>query len=100
MRKAGFAAAFYHSYAWEQCREAYARSVGGLCEDCAERGIVTPGVDVHHVVRLTPENIGDPAITLSWSNLRLLCESCHEKRHRFGRRWTVDDNGHVTGRVR
>ena len=95
-----FAAGVYHSRAWAECRKAYVKSVGGLCEDCMARGIVTPGVDVHHIIPLTPGNVGDPNVTLNWNNLRLLCEECHAARHRGGggRRWSVDADGRVTAR--
>ena len=76
-----FSRAFYKSSAWRSCRDSYQRSKGGLCEDCLQRGIITPGAEVHHIVELTPDNIGNPAVTLSWDNLRLLCHACHMKRH-------------------
>lgn len=90
-----FSRAFYNSAAWKSCREAYKRSRGGLCEDCLERGLITPGDEVHHVIELTPDNIGNPAVTLNWSNLRLLCKDCHAKRH-TKRRYRIDK---VTGAV-
>lgn len=76
-----FSRAFYKSSAWRMCRDSYLRSKGGLCEDCLKRGIVTSGAEVHHIEELTPDNIGNPAVTLNWSNLRLLCHACHMKRH-------------------
>ena len=63
-----FAVRFYNSAAWARCRAAYALSVFGLCERCGEAG-----VEVHHKVYLTPENIDYPPITLGWDNLELLC---------------------------
>ena len=36
------------------------------------------------MTELTPDNINDPAVSLSWSNLRLLCRDCHAKRHARG----------------
>lgn len=91
-----FAASFYKSKAWQHCRSAYAKSVGGLCEQCLKRGMVRPGDIVHHKVKLTPDNINDPAVTLAWNNLELLCRDCHAKAHGTARRYKVDEMGRVT----
>ena len=40
---------------------------------------------MHHKVYLTPENIGDPTVTLDWSNLELVCRSCHDAEHELGK---------------
>lgn len=76
-----FAIKFYNSKAWKQCREAYKQSVNGLCERCLANGKYVPGNEVHHKIWLSPENIDDPYITLSFENLELLCMSCHSKEH-------------------
>ena len=76
-----FAKNFYNSKAWKECREAYKRSVYGLCERCLANGKYVPGDEVHHKIYLTPENIRDPNVTLNWDNLILLCASCHSKEH-------------------
>ena len=93
-----FAESFYKSKRWQANRDAYARSVGGLCEACARQGLVIPGEIVHHKIELTPENINDPAITMDWANLELVCRDCHALRHskRRRRRYTVDAQGNVT----
>ena len=91
-----FAAGFYKSKAWQKCREAYAQSVGWLCEDCMEKGIYKPGEIVHHKTELTPENIDKPEITLCWDNLRLVCRECHAEQHgKRQRRYSVDEYGRV-----
>lgn len=72
-----FAKKFYNSKEWKKCREAYRNNTKDkLCERCGE-----PGDEVHHIIYLTPNNINDPYITLSWDNLELLCQSCHSKEH-------------------
>ncbi len=72
-----FAIKFYNSKEWKKCRESYINNtVDKLCERCGE-----PGEEVHHIIYLTPENINDPYVTLSWDNLELLCSSCHSKEH-------------------
>ena len=96
-----FANAFYGSQAWKDCRQAYRKAKGGLCERCLAKGLVTAGsrsmpLQVHHKIELTPENIGDPNITLNWANLQLLCKDCHDEVHTAGSpRWRVDESGHV-----
>lgn len=92
-----YAEQFYKSKAWQSTREAYSKSVGGLCEDCLAHGYITAGEIVHHVRPITQANIGNPDITLSWDNLRLLCRPCHEKVHRRKQlRYTIDEMGRVT----
>ena len=77
-----------------KCARAYKREKGGLCERCYADGKITAGDEVHHKIRLTPENLGDPSIALNWDNLELLCKDCHIKEHK-GTRWRADEMGHV-----
>lgn len=93
-----FSAGFYNSKTWTKCRAAYYAKARGLCEDCLARGIYTPGRIVHHVVPLTPENIGDPNVSLSFKNLRLLCFECHDKAHNAFKvhgRYLMDADGKI-----
>ena len=92
-----YAKSFYNSLAWKTCREAYKKSVGGLCERCLKKGLFTPAYMVHHKTHITPENISNPDITLNWENLEALCYDCHIEEHNRGRnrRYKVDANGKV-----
>ena len=97
-----FAAAFYKSKEWEQCRKNYLKSVGGLCERCMSKGIYEPAKIVHHIRELTPANINEPKISLDWSNLMAVCKQCHEEIHNYcGRkqtkRYKVDEFGRIIG---
>ena len=67
-----------------------------MCEECKKRGLIVPADEVHHKIKLTPENINRPEIALNWSNLVALCKDCHLKIHRKKKRWSVDENGVVT----
>ena len=91
-----WAKSFYLSPAWKICRAAYSKQVGGLCERCLKRGLIVPGVIVHHKVYLTPENIGDPDVSLNFENLELVCRDCHADEHqRTRRRYVIDEAGRV-----
>lgn len=72
---------FYTSTPWRRCRESFIRTRiatdGGRCQKCHVR----PGEIVHHVIRLTPENINDPEVSLNHDNLMFLCWSCHNEIH-------------------
>lgn len=76
-----FATGFYHTKAWKKTRAAYYRYRRGLCEHCLRLGKYVPGEIVHHKVHLTPENISDPSVSLSFDNLELLCRECHALAH-------------------
>ena len=69
-------AAFYNSKAWKQTQAAFMASKHGICERCGD-----PARIVHHKTYITPANINDPAITLSWDNLEALCQTCHTREH-------------------
>lgn len=91
-----FAEKFYKSKAWKNCREAYAKSVRFLCEECLKKGLYVPGEIVHHKIELQPWNINDPDITLSWSNLELVCRECHGIKHgKKKSRYKVNEQGQV-----
>lgn len=91
-----FARQFYSSGAWRECRKAYRKSVGNLCENCLKIGKITPADEVHHKIRLTPKNINDPNITLNWDNLQALCETCHKSLRKMKRRYNVDESGRLS----
>lgn len=93
-----FAASFYKSQAWKKCRAEYAKHANHLCERCLERGIYKPGEIVHHITELTPDNITDPTVSLSFDNLQLLCRDCHAVVHNEklkARRFEVGENGEI-----
>jgi 5-methylcytosine-specific restriction endonuclease McrA len=71
-----FSKKFYNSKQWIKCRNSFKQSKFHICNRCGE-----PGEEVHHIIYLTPENINDPYITLSFENLELLCSSCHSTEH-------------------
>ena len=90
-----FAKKFYASQKWKRCRNLFIgeRVVtdGGLCQRCH----TVPGAIVHHRVYLTPANINDPEISLSFRNLEYLCHECHDREHNSRLRVRFDENGRV-----
>jgi len=93
--------AFYVSWKWRKCREAFAKSKGNMCERCLARGIIEAGskehpLEAHHKIPLTDANVDDPKVALNWENLELLCKKCHdEERERKTKRWRVNEDGSV-----
>lgn len=93
--------AFYNSRAWKNTSRNYKQSVGGLCERCLAKGLVTPAEIVHHKIPLTDKNINDLNISLSWDNLQAVCRQCHAEVHeemyaaRTKRRYRIDKTGKV-----
>lgn len=87
---------FYKSRAWQACRLSYWKKAKGMCERCLAKGLMVPGEEVHHKIRLTKENINIPAIALNFQNLELLCKKCHEEEHHGVKRYKVDKR---TGQV-
>lgn len=91
-----YAESFYKSKAWQKTRDAYAKSVGNLCERCLAHGYYTPGEIVHHKIHITPQTIKDPNIALNFDNLQLLCRKCHSDIHTGNvKRYKVDGFGRV-----
>ena len=72
-----FAKSFYKSTAWDNVRQYCLMRDSYLCQQCGQ-----PADDVHHIIHLSPDNIGDPRISLNPDNLVSLCRDCHFKMHR------------------
>ena len=89
-----FAKQFYKSWPWIKCARAYKVEKNHLCERCLSKGLIVPGEEVHHKIKLTPENLSDPSIALNWNNLELLCKQCHMDEHQR-KRWRADERGHI-----
>lgn len=81
-RETPYAHRFYHSKAWQDVRAYVWDRAHGLCERCAQDGIVKPADVVHHKVPLSPDNMDDPSITLDHGNLIALCHECHTEVHK------------------
>ncbi len=71
-----YAKSFYNGKAWKDTQAAYMASQCYVCERCGGMARI-----VHHMKYITPQNIHDPNITLSWDNLKALCIDCHNAEH-------------------
>lgn len=94
---------FYNSSQWRKTRKAfikYRQSIdGGLCEMCKEK----MGYIVDHKIELTPYNINNPDISLSFNNFQYLCHNCHNKKtfRKWGeQKYEFDDNGMVVPKLK
>lgn len=89
-----FAKGFYQSKEWKKVSRLYMSSRNYVCERCGEVATIC-----HHKTYLTPQNITDPNISLSFDNLECLCQDCHNKEH-FRQRYSptgtaFDENGNL-----
>jgi len=71
---------------WKLLRAAVFRRTKGLCEMCLKEGIITPGVDVHHIrpveqAKSVEGPDGMRARCYDPNNVMLLCVPCHTKVH-------------------
>lgn len=92
-----FARKFYNSREWHKARQSYISHVHGLCERCGR-----PGKIVHHKTYITPMNMNNPDITLSFNNLEYVCHYCHNEEHLksrvIERGLMFDEDGQVVAR--
>ena len=83
MGNAGHSLPFYHTQAWQRARAAALARDQGMCCDCMDRlragygGKPRRAVVVHHIQSVRER----PDLALTLSNLRSLCEACHNRRH-------------------
>lgn len=89
-----FAISFYNCKKWINCKNAFMASKNYICERCGGLAYI-----VHHIKHITPSNIDNPNITLSWDNLQALCLDCHNAAHGSGEACidgvSFDHNGNV-----
>jgi 5-methylcytosine-specific restriction endonuclease McrA len=76
-------APFYHTAAWKKVRAVALMRDAGMCQDCMDRMRAGYGIKprratmVHHIVPIDER----PDLALDLSNLRALCDECHNREH-------------------
>ena len=64
----------YTSRRWLKLRKLVLDKFNHLCQNCKRNGKQTPADEVHHIIPL-----GECADPFDFSNLELLCKSCHSQ---------------------
>ena len=72
-----FSKSFYNSKEWKAVREFCLLRDHYACVKCG-----APAEEVHHIIKLTPENILNTDICLNQDNLVSLCRECHFNEHK------------------
>lgn len=76
-----FSKKFYKSKEWINFRRIIILERGANCEECGRVITDSKHIQVHHIEELNPNNINDTSITLNPSNVKVLCQECHNKEH-------------------
>lgn len=93
---------FYSSKQWKQTQASFL-SARVYCERCSKPDDPVIAKIAHHKIWLTPQNIHDPAISLSWDNLEALCQTCHNREHhgnKATKRYEINDKGELIPPIR
>ncbi len=75
-----YAKSLYSSKEWQEVRSYCLKRDKYKCRRCNR-----PAEEVHHIIHVTPENIGNVNITLNPYNLECLCRTCHQSEHEADR---------------
>jgi 5-methylcytosine-specific restriction enzyme A len=68
---------FYNSPTWRRAREWVLIRDHYLCQQCLQKGVLTPAEIVHHIHHLQDH----PERALDESNLQSVCARCHNQLH-------------------
>ncbi len=74
--------AVYNTTQWRSLRLEKIKE-SPLCEVCFARGVITSGIDVHHIIPISNgATIRDKQIIgFDKTNLKTLCKQCHKDQH-------------------
>lgn len=74
---------FYNSKGWKVLRQQKLHEQP-LCEICQQRGLVTPGSQVHHAIRFFEQYDENMKwmLLLDYDNLVTVCDKCHQHIHK------------------
>ena len=80
-----WAMALYQSRQWRELRQALIIERGLHCQLCGRLVSHPSNLIGDHIEEITPDNVNNPAISLNPDNVQLICEDCHNRKHkRFG----------------
>lgn len=71
--------AFYNSAAWLNLRQQIILERGNVCEMCGKTIVNSKAIHLHHIEKLTKQNVKDASVSLNPAKLQVLCQSCHNK---------------------
>jgi len=71
-----YARSFYGGRQWKKISRLYMIQQNYVCERCGSVAVIC-----HHKQHISPANINDPSVTLSFDNLEALCQECHNREH-------------------
>ncbi|MEC0107256.1 HNH endonuclease signature motif containing protein [Paenibacillus taichungensis] len=85
MAKYSILKSFYASEVWQNFRLVVIGERGLRCEHCGKYVLKSSELTLHHIIELTPENVGDANIALNPDNIMVVHHECHNQIHgRFG----------------
>lgn len=70
----------YQNPTWRKLRDTYLRN-HPICEECLNKGKVTPATDIHHLVSPFRHGEVNYNLLLDYDNLMALCKECHGNIH-------------------
>lgn len=70
---------FYDSPAWLNLRQQIILERGNICEMCGKSIVNSKSIHLHHIEKLTMENVNNVNVSLNPDKLQVLCHSCHNK---------------------
>ena len=78
----------YNTTEWRKLRESYLKQ-HPVCEECLNKGKVTPATSVHHKETPFKNNTINKNLFLDSNNLMAVCHECHAEIHNR-------EQGHIT----
>lgn len=70
----------YNNTEWRKLRNSYIK-IHPLCEECLDKGKITPAEDVHHIKSPFSNNTINYNLLLDSDNLKSVCKECHAEIH-------------------
>lgn len=72
---------FYCSKEYKNISQILKLKSKGICSECGQL-VPMSRLRTHHIIELNLNNIDDVNITLNESNIKVICDNCHNREHR------------------